>query len=113
MNRYRLLENLHLPFWLLKDLCWAMLWRPIGMLMILPTVSLAIYLAIKTRSSMSQFLPNTTVCFWIIANSIWMSDEFFQLDIKFLCPVFFGLGLLSIGYWLIYYFPKEWKQAGE
>jgi len=111
MNRYRLLENLHLPFWLVKDFCWAMVWRPLGIAMIFPTILLAVFLAVKTRSSTQVFLPNMAIVFWIAANSIWMSDEFFDLKIRFICPVFFGAGLMCIIWWLIRYFPAESKQA--
>ncbi|WP_219928772.1 hypothetical protein [Flavobacterium album] len=27
---YRKTENLHIVFWLIKDLCWVMLWKPLG-----------------------------------------------------------------------------------
>jgi hypothetical protein len=28
--RFRKMENLHIVFWLLKDLSWCMVWRPLG-----------------------------------------------------------------------------------
>jgi hypothetical protein len=54
--RNRILENLHLPFWLIKDACWAMALKPLGLLMIFPTVSLAVYLVIRTRNEIKDFL---------------------------------------------------------
>jgi hypothetical protein len=107
--RNRLLENLHLPFWLIKDACWALSWKPLGLIMILPTVSLALYLAIKTRRVMKEFLPNLAIACWITANSIWMSDEFYILGIKPFSLFFFASGLISILIWLYLYFPSEWK----
>ncbi|HPH83545.1 MAG TPA: hypothetical protein PL185_13290 [Flavobacteriales bacterium] len=109
--RNRLLENLHLPFWLIKDACWALAWKPLGILMIFPTVSLALYLAIKTRENPKEFLPNLAIACWITANSIWMCDEFFLLGIKNYCLIFFTAGLLSILIWLFRYFPDEWKKS--
>ena len=109
--RNRLLENLHLPFWLVKDACWALLWKPLGLAMILPTVSLAVYLAVKTRRVMKEFLPNLAIACWITANSIWMCDEFFNLGVKSFSVLFFSAGLLSILLWLFLYFPAEWKAS--
>jgi len=40
--RYRKLENLHIVFWLFKDISWCMIWRELGILMIIPTLSVAI-----------------------------------------------------------------------
>ena len=28
--RFRFTENLHIVFWLIKDISWAMLWQPLG-----------------------------------------------------------------------------------
>ncbi len=36
-ERYRKIENLHIVFWLIKDMAWAMLWKPLGVFMIVPT----------------------------------------------------------------------------
>jgi hypothetical protein len=107
--RLRLLENLHIPFWLLKDACWAMVWRPLGIAMIVPTLILSLYLSWRCRKNMGDFLPNAAVTFWITANSIWMLDEFYELGIRWICLLFFGAGTLVIGYWLTRYFPVLWK----
>jgi hypothetical protein len=111
--RNRILENLHLPFWLIKDACWAMALKPLALLMILPTVSLAIYLVIRTRKEIKDFLPNLSIACWITANSIWMCDEFYQLGIKDFSLVFFCFGIISIAIWLWKYFPTEWKKSKE
>ena len=109
--RNRILENLHLPFWLIKDACWAMALKPLGLLMIFPTVSLAVYLVIRTRNEIKDFLPNLSIACWITANSIWMCDEFHQLGIKDFSLVFFSLGIICIAFWLFKYFPEEWKKS--
>ena len=36
--RYRKMENLHIVFWLFKDISWCMIWRPLGIAMIFPTL---------------------------------------------------------------------------
>ena len=30
-DRFRRTENMHIIFWLVKDISWAMLWKPIGL----------------------------------------------------------------------------------
>jgi hypothetical protein len=111
--RLRLLENLHLPFWLIKDACWALVWRPLGLIMIAPTLLLSVYLTWNCRRNMGDFLPNLSVTLWITANSIWMTDEFYNLGIKSYCLYFFAAGITSIAVWLIKYFPRLWKISQE
>jgi len=102
-------ENLHIPFWLLKDFCWSLELKLAGMVMVLPTFTLALVSVYKTRKDLPIFLPNLAIVFWIIANSIWMADEFYNLTIRWVCYPAFGLGLLTIFYWLIVYFPTIWR----
>lgn len=109
-KNFRLYENLHIPFWLVKDTCWALEFKTLGVLMIIPTFTLAIMIAWKTRKQMKEFLPNASIAMWITANSIWMCDEFFLLGIKETCFIPFGTGLACIGYWLIRYFPEVKKE---
>ena len=45
--RYRKIENLHIVFWLIKDLSWAMLWRPLGLIMIIPTIGAALLINVS------------------------------------------------------------------
>lgn len=111
--RLRLLENLHIPLWLIKDICWAMLWRPLGLIMIIPTALLAFFFVFRSIKSMKEFFPNVAVASWISANSIWMIDEFYELGIRNYCLIFFFLGAIAITWWLIRYFPEEWRKSKE
>jgi hypothetical protein len=111
--RLRLLENLHIPLWLIKDLCWAMLWRPVALVMIAPAILLALFFVVRSRKSMPDFFPNLSIACWICANSIWMLDEFYAFDIRNYCFVFFLAGVVSIAWWLFFYFPAAWKKSGE
>ena len=43
--RYRKMENLHIVFWLFKDIAWCMIWKPLGIAMIFPTLTIAIIIA--------------------------------------------------------------------
>ena len=38
-------ENFHILLWLLKDLCWIMDFKVLGMIMVVPTVAMAVWIA--------------------------------------------------------------------
>ena len=78
--RFRRLENLHIVFWLFKDISWCMIWKVLGIIMIVPTLSVAIYIAYRTRQIRSELAHNLAIAFWISANSYWMISEFFGFD---------------------------------
>jgi len=105
-NHFRYYEYLHIPFWLVKDTCWALELKPLGVLMVVPTLFLAILISIKTWKSIAELLPNLAIALWITANSIWMCDEFFDLGIKKICFIPFAIGLLIMLYWLIFCLPE-------
>ena len=103
----RKFENFHILLWLLKDLCWVILWRPLGIFMIFPTLSLAIYITFFNKSDKAELAHNLAVCFWISANSIWMIGEFyFEDSTRPVAIIFFLLGLFTM---LLYYVPIAFK----
>ena len=79
-DKIRKLENLHIVFWLFKDMSWCMEWKILGISMILPTVGASIYTTLKMKHIRSELYHNVAVLFWIIANSYWMIAEFFEFD---------------------------------
>jgi hypothetical protein len=101
--RYRKLENLHIVFWLIKDLCWVMLWKPLGIVMIIPTIGAALLITWQTRRIKSELLHNLAVVFWILANAYWMLSEFFSNDdsLRYYAVIPFSLGLITIAYYYI------------
>lgn len=107
--RYRKIENLHIVFWLIKDLAWAMLWKPLGLFMIIPTVGAALLITWQTREIKSELLHNIAVIFWILANAYWMVTEFFSKNdnLRYYAIIPFSLGILVIAYYYIsLYFKK-------
>ena len=107
----RKIENLHIAMWLLKDTCWVLSYKTAGMLMILPTLSVAFYLTYKLLETTTELLHNLAVCCWIIANSIWMTGEFYSNDgYRPYAALFFGLGLLLVAY---YYIIAQHKKTQE
>ncbi|WP_430898199.1 MULTISPECIES: hypothetical protein [unclassified Paraflavitalea] len=110
-DRFRKIENLHIVFWLLKDLGWAMLWRPLGIAMIVPTMAVAILITWQTRKIKAELFHNLAIVSWISANAYWMISEFFKWpdETRYYAAIPFSIGILFIG---IYYFvilPNEKK----
>lgn len=108
-GRIRGTENLHILLWIVKDTCWVQDYRLAGVLMILPTISVAIYLTAQARAQRDEFIHNLAVVFWLCANSVWMIGEFFFDDhTRTYALVFFGIGLLTLAF---HYLPKWWRYA--
>lgn len=114
--RYRKMENLHILFWLLKDISWCMIWRPLGILMIIPTFTISVVIAYRTRQFMSEVCHNLAISFWIAANSYWMISEFFHFDtniwfgvytFKHLAIIPFALGLIMLLYYYLWWRPRH------
>jgi len=112
--RYRKMENLHIVFWLFKDISWCMLWRPLGVAMIFPTLIIAIIISWRTRQNMSELCHNVAVTVWIVANSYWMVSEFFHFNtmviygnitFKYLAIIPFGIGILLLAYYYLVWKP--------
>lgn len=120
-SRLRRMENMHIVFWLLKDLSWCLNFKPLAIVMIFPTMIVAIWITYKNRSIASELAHNLAVIFWIAANSTWMIVEFMAIDEDILWRNFtgrhlaiipFAIGLLIlIYYYVIHPKPKvELKQ---
>jgi hypothetical protein len=111
-KRIRDYENLHIALWLMKDTCWVMTWRLAGMVMIAPTLFVAIHIAYKSRHRIDELFHNIAVCLWITANAIWMTGEFFANDTyRPYARIFFVLGLIAVFIYYVVFFPKKNRQA--
>jgi len=97
-------ENFHIILWLVKDSCWVLNWKIIGLVMVLPTVGMAAYIAGKHLADRYEFLHALATVFWISANSTWMVGEFlFHDSLRTPAIVLFGCGVASV---LCYYVPR-------
>ena len=114
--RYRKMENLHIVFWLLKDISWCMIWKPLGVAMIFPTLIIAIVIAFRTRQFMSEVCHNVAIVVWITANSYWMISEFLHFDAeplfgaysyKHLAIIPFMMGIVILGYYYFWWRPRH------
>ncbi len=113
-TRYRVMENLHIVFWLLKDISWCLVWKPLGIAMIFPTLIISIVIAWRTRSMLSELCHNIAISVWICANSYWMISEFFGFDAlpvvgnivyKDLAVIPFATGILILAYYYLIWLP--------
>ena len=77
---HRRFENLHIVFWLMKDISWCLMWRVFGLIMIVPTLGAAIFITWRARRERTDLAHNLAVVFWISANAWWMIAEFFEFD---------------------------------
>ena len=114
--RFRKMENLHIVFWLFKDISWCMIWRPLGIAMIFPTLFIAIIITVRTRQFMSEVCHNMAIVVWISANSYWMISEFLHFDslpligditYKHLAIIPFSMGIVILGYYYIWWKPRH------
>jgi hypothetical protein len=123
MKNIREYENLHIALWLLKDTCWVTAgtyenspfwynaWRTAGMVMIIPTLAVAIHICWKSRHHIADLFHNIAVCLWIAANAVWMTGEFFYADgTRPIAKIFFAAGIIVVGIYYTIHFPKRNKQ---
>lgn len=108
-ERFRRIENLHIVFWLLKDMSWALLWKPIGMIMIVPTLTVAILITYQTRNIKSELYHNLAVLCWIIANCSWMVLEFYETPdhYRYYTAIPFSIGMLAIAWYYLVELKKK------
>jgi hypothetical protein len=92
-----ILETIHIPLWLIKDLCWLFTWRIAGIIIAVPTVLVAFYMVYLTKNDKNRLLPNISIALWILANANWMIAEFYDLPIKDYSAIPFILGILVFG----------------
>jgi hypothetical protein len=101
MSKIRKVENLHIVFWLIKDSCWMFELKWLGVLMIIPTLMIAIYIIHETKKSKELYI-NLAILFWIIANSLWMYTEFFDYkEYKLYASIPFFMGFVFVGTYFI------------
>ncbi len=109
---YHKTENLHIVFWLLKDLGWCMGWKPLGIAMVIPTLIISIAISWRSRTEKSRHFHNLAITAWITANSYWMITEFFHFEemkmwgnftYKQLALIPFVTGVLLLAYYYLYW----------
>jgi hypothetical protein len=111
---------MHIIFWLFKDVSWCMIWKPIGIAMIFPTLIIAIIIAWRTRELAAELAHNMAIIFWITANAYWMVSEFlgfdtvpilFGIEGKYLTTIPFAIGIIFLAYYYIFQKPREREEV--
>jgi hypothetical protein len=94
-----------------------MIWKVLGIAMIVPTLLIAIVIAWRTRELKSELAHNLAVLFWISANSLWMISEFFGFDTTLLWRGFTGKHLalipFALGIFVLLYYYLFQRKADE
>ncbi len=118
--KYRKMENLHIVFWLFKDVAWCLGLKWLGTVMIIPTLIISIVIAYRTRKYISELCHNIAITVWISANSYWMISEFFGFDhkviwgeytYKHLAIIPFTMGILILSYYYLIWKPLHTKKS--
>jgi hypothetical protein len=111
-DRFRRSENLHILFWLLKDLGWAMKWTNFALFMIVPTIGVAVLISWQTRKIKSELYHNLAIVCWICANGFWMITELFQMadELRYYTAFPFSAGLLFIAIYYLRILPNEKRE---
>jgi hypothetical protein len=118
--QFRKMENLHIVFWLFKDIAWCLGIPLLGITMIVPTIIISIVISWRTRQFMSELCHNLAITFWISANSFWMVAEFFHIDTqiaylgityKHLAMFPFGIGVVILAFYYLLWKPRHKNEA--
>jgi hypothetical protein len=115
-SRFRAYENFHIVLWLLKDTCWVSDYKTAGLIMIVPTIVVALHITWLHRKSAAELSHNLAIVCWICANSVWMIGEFFFDDtLRPAAMVFFAMGLLMVAYYygIVWPFRRKDDHASE
>ena len=116
----RKMENLHIVFWLFKDIAWCLGIPLLGITMIVPTLIISIVISWRTRQFMSELCHNLAITFWISANSFWMVTEFFHIDTqiaflgityKHLAMFPFSIGVVILAFYYVIWRPRHKNEA--
>jgi hypothetical protein len=105
-DKNKILDNLHIALWLVKDLLWSMD-NKLGVLLIPPAIVVSIYILVKQFNHRSSMYHNLAVCFWILANSTWMTCELYHLKHMNIVYGLFGAGAILLFY---FYFTEIIKK---
>jgi hypothetical protein len=112
IDKIRKTENLHVVFWLFKDMCWMMEYKTAGALLILPTLAMAFYVLYLSKNKLDLIIVNVAIIFWICANSAWMMSDFYNDLPKSVSLLFFIAGILTMFFyvWIAFIKPNYTKQ---
>lgn len=89
-----------------------MVWKPLGIIMIIPTLAISIIIAWRTRQIVAELCHNLAITIRISANSYWMISDFTGINtkplfggytFKHLAIIPFAIGIVVLVYYYLYY----------
>ncbi len=106
LSRFHL-ENFHVLLWLIKDACWMLNFKTMGLLMVVPTLTFAFYFVLKSSKDLFQRISSMAVFCWITANAWWMVSEFYFEELKMFALLPFSIGFGLMLYYVYAIFTKS------
>lgn len=98
MNKFKnLLENLHFPLWILKDMAWMLKFGWVSLILAIPTIFVSLLLILYTANNERK--QNLVILCWLSANTLWMMHEMFYTPTFEAAVISFSIGILiSLNY---------------
>lgn len=103
----RWVENGHILLWLAKDICWVSEFKTGGIVMIFPTLIVALFITVKSWKVRAEAFHNMAICLWITGNSVWMTGEFFDKKWEPITIALFATGLAILLYYYLFLFRAD------
>lgn len=60
-TKNKILDNLHIILWLIKDMCWSMDSK-LGMIMVPPTIIVSFFILFKHMKNLDSLIYNIAIC---------------------------------------------------
>jgi len=86
------LDNLHFPLWIFKDMAWMMKFGFLSAILAIPTIIISLILISLTNGIERR--QNMVIFCWLSANTFWMSEEMFRTPTIPLAIISFTLGII-------------------
>jgi 4-amino-4-deoxy-L-arabinose transferase-like glycosyltransferase len=97
MRFKKILQLLHIPLWVIKDLFWMIGWSWLSLALSIPAILVSILIVNYTAGI--KKLENYIIFCWLTANTLWLMDEKLNAHTHYFSLLFFLLGLgVSIKY---------------
>jgi hypothetical protein len=93
-SKHKLISDLHFPLWLLKDLFWMADLPILSLILAIPAILISIFMCMMTAGKPHR--ENKMVLWWLIANTMWMCSEKFEVNTMWLAFIFFTFGIIEI-----------------
>lgn len=107
LSKLKKLENIHILFWLFKDGFWMLNFQTLAIIMVIPTIIIAIINVFIIKQELEILIHLAILC-WILANCIWMFNEFYVINYyKYYASAFFSLGIL----FMFLYFLRLYRKT--